>query len=122
MLQRSKELFSRYDKKIGRPIIKIKKDGYINGNKIYARTFDYNKTLANRYPSEHYPSSQYLNDYGTVNIMAIEHLLNSDNRTMTSNWSTYLRGIKKKKFFKDDIIKIEKRLREKINNKNFATK
>ena len=41
---------------------------------------------------------------------------------MTSYWSTYLRGEKKKKFFKDDIIKREKKLREKSNEKNYAGK
>ena len=122
VLQPSKEIFSKFENKIGRPVIKIKKDGYINGNKIYSRIFDYNKTLAYRYPSDHFPSSKYINDYGTQNIEAIRHLLDSDNRTMTSYWSTYLRGEKKKKFFKDDIIKREKKLREKSNEKNYAGK
>ena len=83
---------------------------------------DYNKTLANRFPSDHYPSSKYENDYGTQNIMAIKHLLDSDNRTMTSYWTTYLRGEKKKKFLKDDIIKREKKLRNKSNERNYAGK
>ena len=122
VLQPSKEVFSKFENKVGRPIIKIKKDGYINGNKIYGRIFDYNKSLANRFPSDHFPSSKYINDYGTQNIEAIRHLLDSDNRTMTSYWSTYLRGQKKIKFFKDDIIKREKKLREKSNEKNYAGK
>jgi hypothetical protein len=122
ILQPSKELFSKFENKVGRPVIKIKKDGYINGNKVYGRIFDYNKTLAYRYPSDHFPSSKYINDYGTQNIEAIRHLLDSDNRTMTSYWSTYLRGEKKKKFLKDDIVKREKKLRDKSNEKNYASK
>ena len=122
ILQPSKEVFSKFENKVGRPVIKIKKDGYINGNKIYARIFDYNKSLANRFPSEHFPSSKYTNDYGTQNIEAIRHLLDSDNRTMTSYWSTYLRGEKKKKFLKEDIIKREKKLRDKSNEKNYSSK
>ena len=122
LLQPSKEIFSKYDTKICRPVIQIKKDGFINGNRIYGRIFDYNKSLALRYPSEHFPSSKYNNDYGTQNIVAIKHLLDSDNRTMTSNWSTYLRGEKKKKFLKDDIMRREKKLRDKSNEKNYASK
>jgi len=122
VLQPSKEVFSKFENKVGRPIIKIRKEGFINGNKINGRIFDYNRSLANRFPSDHFPSSKYTNDYGTQNIMAIKHLLNSDNRTMTSYWSTYLRGDKKKKFLKDDIIKREKKLRDKSNEKNYAGK
>ena len=122
VLQPSKEVFSKFENKIGRPVIKIKKDGYINGNKVYSRIFDYNKSLAYRYPSDHFPSSKYINDYGTQNIEAIRHLLDSDNRTMTSYWSTYLRGEKKKKFLKDDIMRREKKLREKSNEKNYSSK
>ena len=122
VLQPSKNLFAKFDNKIGRPVIQIKKEGYINGNKVKGRIYDYNKSLANRFPSDHYPSSKYENDYGTQNIMAIKHLLDSDNRTMTSYWTTYLRGEKKKKFLKDDIIKREKKLRNKSNEKNYAGK
>ena len=122
VLNPSKENFSKFENKVGRPVIKIKKDGYINGNKVYSRIFDYNKSLVNRFPSDHYPSSIYRNDYGTQNIEAIRHLLDSDNRTMTSYWSTYLRGEKKKKFLKDDIMRREKKLREKSNEKNYANK
>lgn len=122
LLPPSKELFAKYDNKIGRPVIKIKKDGFINGNKIQGRIFDYNHSLALRFPSEHFPSSKYINDYGTQNIVAIKHLLDNDNRTMSSNWSTYLRGEKKKKFLKDDIVKREKKLRDKSNEKNYAGK
>lgn len=122
ILNPSRAIFSKYDNKIGRPIIKMKKDGYINGAKVYSRIFDYNKSLSNRFPSEHFPSSKYSNDYGTQNIEAIRHLLDSDNRTMTSYWSSYLRGEKKKKFLKEDTIRREKKLREKSNEKNYANK
>ena len=122
VLQRSKDLFAKYDNKIGRPVIQIKKEGFINGNRINGRIYEYNRSLANRFPSDHFPSSKYSNDYGTQNIMAIKHLLDSDNRTMTSYWSTYLRGEKKKKFLKDDIIKREKKLRNKSNERNYAGK
>ena len=122
VLQPSKNLFAKFDNKIGRPVIQIKKEGYINGNRIKGRIYDYNKTLANRFPSDHYPSSKYENDYGTQNIMAIKHLLDSDNRTMTSYWTTYLRGEKKKKFLKDDIKRREKKLRDKSNEKNYSSK
>ena len=110
ILQPSKEVFSKMENRISRPIIRIKKDGFIEGRKILGRIFDYNKTLAKRYPSEHFPSSKYINDYGTQNINVIRHLLADDNRTMTSNWSTYLRGEKKKKFLQEDTKKREKRL------------
>ena len=113
ILSRSKEIFSKYGNKIGRPIINVKKDGYINGNKIKSRVFEYDKNIALRYPSEHYPSSIYQNDYGTQNIGSIRHLLNYDNKTMTSFWCTYLRGVKKIKFSAEDIKRREKKLRDK---------
>ena len=98
VLNRSKEIFSRLDDKIGRPIIIVNKDGYINGEKVKSKVFEYNKKLALRYPSEHFPSSKYKNDYGSQNIGLFKHLLNYDNRTMTTCWSTYLRDPKKIKF------------------------
>ena len=122
VLQRSKEIFSKYENKIGRPVIQIKKDGFVEGKKIYGRIFDYNKTLAKRYPSEHFPSSNYINDYGIQNIGAIRHLLDDDNRTMTSYWSTYLRGEKKRKFLQEDIKKRERKLRQRSQEKNYAGK
>ena len=41
---------------------------------------------------------------------------------MTSYWSTYLRGEKKKKFLKEEIKRREKKLKEKSNEKNYASK
>ena len=118
ILQPSRELFAKYENKIGRPTISIKKDGYINGEKVKSRIFDYNNFLASRFPAEHYPSSKYSNDYGIQNVNAIRHLLNSDNRTMTSYWSTYLRGDKKKKFLPEETKKREKRLRDRSNERS----
>ena len=117
ILDKSKEIFNKYGKQIGRPIITIYKDGYINGKKIKSRVFDYNKNIALRYPSEHYPSSKYQNEYGIQNINSIRHLLDYDNKTMTSFWSTNLRDIKKVKYSIDDIRKREKRLRDTISQK-----
>jgi hypothetical protein len=119
VLDRSKEIFSKYGNKIARPVIRVSKDGYINGAKIKSRVYDYNKNIALRYPSEHYPSSRYQNDYGIQNIGSIRHLLDSDNKTMTSFWSTYLRGIKKIKYTMEDTKKREKRLRDKSLEKNY---
>ena len=117
ILDKSKEIYNKYGNKIGRPIITIYKDGFINGKKIKCRVFDYNKNVALRYPSEHYPSSRYQNDYGTQNINSIRHLLDDDNQTMTSFWSTYLRDSKKIKYSMEEIRKREKRLRDKISLK-----
>ena len=117
VLDRSKEIFNKYGKQIGRPIITIYKDGYINGKKIKSRIFDYNKNIALRYPSEHYPSSKYKNEYGIQNINSIRHLLDYDNKTMTSFWSTNLRDIKKVKYSIDEIKKRERRLRDNISQK-----
>ena len=117
VLDKSKEIFSKYGNKIGRPTIIIHKDGYINGNKIRSRVYDYNKNIALRYPSEHYPSSRYQNDYGIQNIGSIRHLLDYDNITMTSFWSTYLRGMKKTKYSMEETKKREKKLREKSSEK-----
>ena len=39
------------------------------------------------------PNSRYDNDYEVGNLGEISHLLKSDNRTMTNNWYSYLRGI-----------------------------
>ena len=119
VLDRSKEIFSKYGNKIARPVIRVSKDGYINGAKIKSRVYDYNKNIALRYPSEHYPSSRYQNDYGIQNIGSIRHLLDSDNKTMTSFWSTYLRGMKKIKYTMEDTKKREKRLRDKRLEKNY---
>ena len=119
VLSRSKEIFSRLDDKIGRPLIKVNKEGYINGEKVRRRVFEYNKNIALRYPSEHFPSSKYKNDYGSQNISSIKHLLDFDNRTMTSSWSTYLRNPKKIIFLPEDIKRREKRLRDKSNEKSY---
>ena len=78
--------------------------------------------MAKRYPSEHFPSSKYINDYGIQNIGTIRHLLDDDNRTMTSYWSTYLRGEKKRKFLQEDIKKRERKLRQRSQEKNYAGK
>ena len=122
VLQPSKEVFSKIENRVGRPVIQIKKEGIIDGKKIYGRIFDYNRTLAKRFPSEHFPSSKYSNDYGIANIGTIKHLLDDDNRTMTSYWSTYLREEKKRKFLQEETKKREKRLRQKSQEKNFAGK
>ena len=119
VLSRSKEIFSRLDDKIGRPLMKVKKEGFINGERVKSRVFEYNKSLALRYPSEHFPSSRYVNDYGLANIGSIKHLLNFDNKTMTSSWSTYLRNPKKIKFLPEDIRRREKRLRDRSNEKTY---
>ena len=119
VLDKSKEIFSKYGNKIGRPTIQVQKDGYINGTKIRSRIFEYNKNIALRYPSEHYPSSKYENDYGTKNIGTIRHLLDYDNKTMTSFWSTYLRGMKKIKYSMEDTKKREKRLRDRNSEKYY---
>ena len=99
--------------------MKIKRDGFINGEKVKRRVFEYNKNVALRYPSEHFPSSRYVNDYGIQNIGSIKHLLNFDNKTMTSTWSTYLRSPKKVKFLPEDIKRREKRLRDKSAEKSY---
>lgn len=117
VLNKSKELFARYGEKIGRPVIKVNKDGYINGEKVKRRVFDYNNNLALRYPAEHYPSSTYVNEYGIQNIESIKHVLNFDNRTMTSYWITRLRGEKKKKFLPEETKHREKKLRDKTAEK-----
>ena len=119
VLSRSKEIFGKLDDQIGRPIIKVNRDGFINGEKVKRRIFEYNKNVALRYPSEHFPSSKYKNDYGTQNVGSIKHLLNYDNRTMTSSWSTYLRGPKKIKFLPEEIKRREKRLRDRSNDKTY---
>ena len=117
VLNRSKEIFGRLDDRIGRPLISLKREGYINGEKVKQRVFQYNKNLALRYPSEHFPSSRYVNDYGIQNIGTFKHLLNFDNKTMTSSWTTYLRGPKKIKFLPEETKKREKRLRDITNDK-----
>ena len=122
VLQPSKEVFSKIENRVGRPVKQIKKEGIIDGKKVYGRIFDYNRTLAKRFPSEHFPSSKYSNDYGIANIGTIRHLLDDDNRTMTSYWSTYLREEKKRKFLQEETKKRERRLRQKSQEKNFAGK
>lgn len=118
ILPQSKEVFSKNENRVGRPIIIRKKEGIINGEKVKSRIFDYNSSLAYRYPSEHYPNSRYSNDYGVGNLGEIRHILDSDNRTMTSNWSSYLRGLKKKNISPDEIKKTEQKLRDKSNKKS----
>lgn len=109
ILGHSKEIFSKLDNKIGRPIIQLKKDGLVNGEKIKSKIYEYNKNLVNRFPREHYASSKYSNDYGVQDIRSIRHLLNGDNRTMTSYLTTYLRRDKKKtSFYKKKQIKEKK--------------
>ena len=119
VLSRSKEIFAKLDDKIARPIISVKKDGYINGEKVKRRIFEYNKNIALRFPSEHFPSSRYVNDYGLQNIGSFKHLLNFDNKTMTSSWTTHLRNQKKPKFLPEETKKREKRLRDKSNEKTY---
>lgn len=116
---KGRETFAKVEDKVGRPIVKLNKDGYINGEKVRRRVFEYNSNLALRYPSNHVPSSKYVNDYGIQNVGAIKHLLNNDNRTMTSFWCTYLRGFKKKKFMPEEIKQREKKLRNISSEKSY---
>lgn len=118
ILPQSKEIFSKNEKRVGRPVIIKKKDAFIEGKKLKGRIFDYNNILALRYPSDHLPSSRYVNDYGVGNLGEIRHILDNDNRTMTSNWSSYLRGIKKKSVSPEEIKKTEQKLRDKSNQKS----
>ena len=118
VLSMSKEIFAKNEKRVGRPIIIKKKDGYINGVKIKSRIYDYNSTIALRYPSDHLPNWNYINDYGVSNLGEIAHLLKSDNMTLTNKWYSYLRGIKKKFLTPDNIKKTEKKLRDKSNQRS----
>ena len=92
---------------------------FMNGEKVRRRIFEYNKNIALRYHSEHFPSSKYVNDYGIQNIGSIKHLLNFDNKTMVSSWSTYLRNPKKIRMLPEETKKREKRLRDKSNEKSY---
>ena len=85
ILTMSKDNFAKNEKRVGRPVIIKKKDGFINGVKVRGRIFDYNTTLALRYPSNHLPNWDYKNDYGVGNLGEISHLLKSDNMTLTNN-------------------------------------
>ena len=114
----SKEIFAKNEKRVGRPIIIKKKDGFINGEKVKSRIFDYNSSLALRYPSNHLPSWNYINDYGVGNLGEIKHLLKSDHMTLNNKWYSYLRGIKKKFLSPENIKNTEKKLRDKSNQKS----
>jgi len=118
ILPQSKEIFAKNENRIGRPIIIKRKDAYINGIKIKSRIYDYNSVIALRYPSEHFPNSRYFNDYGVGNLGEISHLLKEDNRTMSNNWYSYLRGIKKKSISPEEIKKTEQKLKDKSNQKS----
>ena len=118
ILPQSKEVFAKNEKRVGRPIIIRNRESFVNGIKIKSRLFDYNSSLAFRYPSDHLPNSRYINDYGVGNLGEISHLLKSDNMTMTNNWYSYLRGLKKKSVSPDDIKKTEKKLKDKSNKKS----
>ena len=118
ILSMSKEIFAKNEKRVGRPIIIKKKDGFINGEKVKSRIFDYNSSLALRYPSNHLPSWNYINDYGVGNLGEIKHLLKSDHMTLTNKWYSYLRGIKKKFLSPENIKNTEKKLRDKSNQKS----
>ena len=118
ILTMSKDNFAKNEKRVGRPVIIKKKDGFINGVKVKSRIFDYNSTLALRYPSDHLPNWDYKNDYGVGNLGEISHLLKSDNMTLTNKWYSYLREIKKKFLSPENIKSTEKRLRDKSNQKS----
>ena len=118
ILTMSKEIFAKNEKRVGRPIIIKKKDGFINGEKVKSRIFDYNYSLALRYPSDHLPSWNYINDYGVGNLGEIKHLLKSDHMTLNNKWYSYLRGIKKKFLSPENIKNTEKKLRDKSNQKS----
>ena len=109
ILTMSKDNFAKNEKRVGRPVIIKKKDGFINGVKVKSRIFDYNSTLALRYPSDHLPNWDYKNDYGVGNLGEISHLLKSDNMTLTNKWYSYLRGIKKKFLSPENIKSTEKK-------------
>ena len=118
ILSKSKEIFAKNEKRVGRPIIIKKKESFINGIKIRSRIFEYNTSLAYRFPSDHLPNSKYINDYGVGNLGEISHLLKSDNRTMTNNWYSYLRGLKKNSISPIEIKKTEKKLKDKSFKKS----
>jgi hypothetical protein len=118
ILSMSKEIFAKNEKRVGRPVVIKKKDGYINGVKVKGRIFDYNPTLSLRYPSNHFPNWNYINDYGVANLGEISHLLKSDNMTLSNKWYSYLRGLKKKFLSPENIKNTEKKLRDKSNQKS----
>ena len=72
ILTMSKDNFAKNEKRVGRPVIIKRKDGFINGVKVKSRIFDYNSTLALRYPSDHLPNWDYKNDYGVGNLGILE--------------------------------------------------
>lgn len=117
LLNRSREIFQKLDDKIGRPLMAVKKEGMVNGIKVKSRVFEYNKNLALRYPSEHFPSSRYTNNYGIQNFGSFSHLVSVDSKPMQLSWSTFLRGDKSTRLPPAEIKKREKKLKEKNNDK-----
>ena len=121
VLDCSKENFKKLEKNICRPLIKITKQGYVNGEPIRSNFMIYNKNLALRYPSEHFPSLKYSNDYGIKNYNSIRHIIDKEKAFLNSNWCTFLRGSKRVKVNPEEIKKREQRLRE-INDKKIYPK
>lgn len=118
ILARSKENFKKIENKVSYPINRIDKFSEINGEKIKGRIFNFNSINANRYPSEHFPSSPYTNDYATKNVGALKHIMNSDGRAMTTYWSSYLRGFKTRVMTSEEIKNREKKLKDKSHEKS----
>lgn len=119
ILATSKEIFKKNDIRVSRPINRLNKIGEINGEKIKGRIFNFNSLTANRYPSDHFPSSPYTNDYSTKNVGVYKHLMDDDNRAMTTYWSSYLRGAKKKIMSTEEIKNRERKLKDRSHEKSY---
>ena len=123
LLNINQATFKKIQDKVARPIIQIKKDSFVNGEKIKSRIFSYNNIFTLRYPSNCYPNSKYENNFGVNNVAEIRHLFRSnsgDNTNPTSNWISYLRGNKKTKMSIEDTKNREIKLRNLIREKTYS--
>ena len=123
ILNINKKALKKIQDKVARPIIQIKKDSFVNGEKIKSRIFSYNNIFTLRYPSNCYPNSKYENNFGVNNVAEIRHLFRSDsgdNTNPTSHWISYLRGNKKTKMSIEDTKNREIKLRNLIREKTYS--
>lgn len=112
LLPQSKENVKKLENKISRPINLVRREGSVNGESVRQRIFNFNSLSSNRYPSEHYPSSLYSNNYGTKNIVAFKHLMDNDHLAMSTYWSSYLRGLKDKVMSAEEIRERERKIKD----------
>lgn len=118
ILAQNKERYNKILDYLSRPIVRVSKDGYINGDKVKRRVYEFDNEQILRYPAEHSSDQKFSDEYHIPNINVFRQLINNHQNVTMTNWSTNLRPDKKYKYSMNEIKNIEKKLRDKTEEKD----